>query len=182
VNFVNRRGNSHRAGICRAVGLAVSILAVGGCGAGKPPFLMVQMCVQDMAGLSRLRQELQTIARDEGMRIGDTSAETRASLEDIERAFREETADSSDNSTLNLPAQLINISVYGEDGLALSAGNIGLSDHDIVIGFSEGHSAIASRQFSLRVINRLSRHWRVRAIPSGQGAHPDPDCDASSAG
>jgi hypothetical protein len=169
-----------KSSICRVICLTLVCLTICGCGLGKHPFLMVQLCVEDSAGLSRLRQELDAIARDEHMHIGDTSAATRDSLDRIDNAFREESPDSPRNSSINVPAQLINIRVYGDDGLSLSAGNIGLSDYDIVIGFSEGDRAAASRQFSLRVINRLKRNWRVRTIPSGQGALPDPNCSTTN--
>ncbi|WP_231112016.1 hypothetical protein [Stenotrophomonas maltophilia] len=124
---------------------------------GKRPFKMIQFCVHDQEGVNRFKQTLSSIAKDEGMRYFDGSAELDRQLA---------------RAKVDVKRPVVYVGVKREDGSGLEAGNFGLDRFEIAIGFSEGKMPAEARSFSFRVERTLAERWNVLAIPSAKGATP----------
>ena len=135
--------------------------ALFGCSEGKRPFLMAQICLRDEQNLSAFTQELRSISQSENMRFVDGSRESEREL----NALGHEAS-----------GRLIHMAVESENGVGLTAGNLGLPTYQAVIGFSEGSNPDGARAFAGRVISKISQRWHVETIPSEHGAQPMEDC------
>jgi hypothetical protein len=148
-----------------ALGLT-SILLLSSCAGGERPFLMVQLCAANDSGVDLFKQTLQSIARDERMRYIDASKATVRDLKAIGAVGK----------NMHTDGKLVFVGVEGDMGPSLSAGNIGLNAHDIVVGFARGQDNAAADAFSDRVVARLKQHWTLKIVPEGSGAFPNPEC------
>jgi hypothetical protein len=148
---------------------AVVISLVGvlcGCSSGKPPFLMVQVCLRDEQNLALFTNTLKSIAQAEHMNYLDNSAVTQNELASIYRKLKK----------ANPNGLVINIGVVREDGMGLSAGNLGLPTYQVALGFSEGSSSSEAHRFADLVVGALGQTWQVEIVPNGQGALPMKTC------
>jgi hypothetical protein len=59
------------------------LLVLGGCSSGKPPALMVRLCLQDDQGVSDFLNLMQSVAASEHMNFVDVSADTQEKLKVI---------------------------------------------------------------------------------------------------
>jgi hypothetical protein len=74
------------------------------------------------------------------------------------------------------------VGVEANDGLGLSAGNIGLNKFDVALGITEGSRPVDARRFADVVVKELQQRWIVKTLPPRTGAFPDPTCVAPNAG
>lgn len=149
--------------VCQCVLLA---LLLSGCGQGKHPFLIVQMCLVDERGTAAFIDEMRSIAAAEQMRFLDRSVRTGQELRAVGYDGRERTHGSP----------IIHIGVRRSDGMGVTAANLSLPGYEVALGFSEGSSASDARAFANRVMARLEVHWRLEALPPGEGARPKGNC------
>ncbi|TBR36723.1 hypothetical protein EYV96_12455 [Dyella terrae] len=104
---------------------------------------------------------MKEIAHSEKMSFVDRSKETQADLVRLKK---------------DPGYRLINIGVEREDGVGLSAGNLGLSQYEVAIGFSEGSNPAQAHQFADLVVETLKRKWDIHVVPSDRGALPMKGC------
>jgi hypothetical protein len=140
------------------------------CAQGKRPFLIVQLCLKDRDGVALFKSEMQALAQRERLRYVDGSYATQRDLKVIGATGR----------NMHANGGLIYIGVEGEDGFGLEAGNLGLNDFDVAVGFGDTEPVDASRKFADRVVAQLKTHWPVSVVPPGRGALPDPNCQADA--
>jgi hypothetical protein len=133
-----------------------------GCGQGKRPFLMVQLCFKDDRDLGDFALLLQSIAYSEGMTYIDRSGPTERELA------------ATDASGLLAP--VINSGLEGPNGLGLGVGNLGLPKYQVAVGFSEGSNPAEAHRFADSVVSRFKSRWHVETVPEGRGALPIADC------
>lgn len=136
------------------------------CELGKPPLRVAEMCLVDRQEQLLFIDEMRQIAREEKMDFVDGSEDTKRGLDTIGYSDRGRTNDSP----------TIHIAVQRSDGVGVTAGNMGLSPHQIALGFSEGRNRPEAIQFADRVIKRLERRWRVNVLPAGSGVMPNSGC------
>jgi hypothetical protein len=81
---------------------------------------------------------------------------------------------------MHVDGNLVHVGITGDRGIGLTAGNMGLNNYDIAVGFSTGQDASAARAFADRVTARLQQHWLLEVVPDGSGAFPNPECASDS--
>jgi len=139
---------------------------VAGCSSGKRPFLLVQGCLGDAAGVDAFVVEMTQIARDESLRFIDGSSNVEIELN----------ASGYDGQERTHGSKVLHLGIVRPDGSGVTAGNIGLPGFEVALGFSEGSDAKAAMAFATRVVERLERQWRWQVVPQGQGALPMGGC------
>jgi len=150
--------------LCAAV---ISLLGmIYGCAPGKRPFMQVQLCLRDAQGLSEFTRLMQSVAKSEGMKFIDGSEKTKSELTAIH------------GHAPTTP--IINLGVEGVDGVGLMAGDLGVADYQVSVGFSEGSSPAEAHRFADTVVNRLKTQWHVDTVPAGKGAFPVANCAEKS--
>lgn len=147
--------------------LTILSLSLMACTDGQErPFLTAQICVQDKAGMTKLVDELKTVATAKSMTFADNSADTQRDLKTVGYAGRER-ADGS---------PVLNVATERDDGLGVGATNVGLPGYQVALGFTEGADKAETERFTNDVIANLEKHWVVERLPAGIGALPKPDC------
>ena len=136
------------------------------CGEGEGPLLTIQFCVKNDDGVAAFKQTLQAIALEQGMTYVDSSGKTMRELRTIGATGKD----------MHASGGLINVHLEGDEGLGLSAGNLGLNLYDVAVGFSPEPNHDVANHFADFVVARLGRNWTVRTIARGTGALPDPTC------
>jgi hypothetical protein len=131
------------------------ILMFSGC-VGKHPFKQVQLCLHDQAGSQLFVQKMKEISISHGMKFTDRSSETNRELATLSK---------------KPDYQVMNISARRDDGVGWGAGNFGLSEFEVSIGFG-GKESPAAREFADAVIRALEEKWRVYPVPPDRGAFP----------
>jgi hypothetical protein len=65
------------------------------------------------------------------------------------------------------------------DEVVSMIGNVGLPDHQLVVGFSEGSNASDAHRFAQMVVSKLEEHWHVEIVPNPaeSGALPMKNCN-----
>lgn len=147
-------------------GLAVLVCllcALYGCQPSKRPFVIVQVCLRDEQNLEIFIAMMQSIAQSEQMSFIDNSAVTQKDLASL--------------NVVGPNYRAINIAVERKDGMGLGAGNLGLHQYEIALGFSEGANSSEAHEFSDLVVAELKRKWHVGYVPPGQGAFPMKSCE-----
>ncbi|WP_165488673.1 hypothetical protein [Dyella terrae] len=148
-------------GTSRFVCILIATLGLlSGC-TGKRPFLLVQTCLGSEQSAVMFLSTMKEIAHSEKMSFVDRSKETQADLVRLKK---------------DPGYRLINIGVEREDGVGLSAGNLGLSQYEVAIGFSEGSNPAQAHQFADLVVETLKRKWDIHVVPSDRGALPMKGC------
>lgn len=131
-------------------------------------FKTVQFCLDPAHGIEVLTKELSSYASIERMTYIDNTPAARRGLK----------------VTAQTPAQareaewVIQLLVQNESGLGVTATNLGLGPNNVALGFTSAGDNRSASQFASRLINRLSRHWKVFTVPVGQGVQPMP-CSSS---
>jgi hypothetical protein len=150
--------------------LSLAIIAwVGafcGCGSGKPPFLMAQVCLRNAEDLAAFTREMQVIAQSEGKQLIDRSAATQKEFDTIGHPVE---------GARTRP--VINMGILLGDGVGLTVGNLGLPGYQVAVGFSEGSKPTDAHRFADAVINGLAQRWRVESVPAGTGAKGMENCN-----
>lgn len=137
-----------------------------GCSHSKHSFLIVQGCLSDAKGVAMFFDDMRSIASDERMKFVDNSENTARQLRSTGYAGVERTYGSS----------IINIGIQRQDGLGVTAGNLGMPGFEIALGFSEGSDRNVAQAFADRVVARLSTRWHWEKVPEGNSAKPIGNC------
>ena len=132
------------------------LLALPSC-IGKGPFQQIQLCLHDQASTHLFIQTMKEISVAHGMRFIDRSADTSRELTAL-------------NANPNYP--VMNISGIGNDGIGWAAGNTGLSEFEVSIGFSKGANPPAAHEFANAAIKTLEQTWHIYRVPENQGVFP----------
>jgi len=61
--------------------------------------------------------------------------------------------------------------------VGIGAANLGLSKHQVALGFSTGSDIKQAQDFADIVIKERQRKWPVEVIPSDRGALPMANCN-----
>jgi hypothetical protein len=141
-------------------------LMLCGCTPGKLPFLIVQTCLNDEAGVEAFVAKMQAIAFAEHMDFADNS-------EDVAQ-LQKNSGDSGQEKTHG--SRVLHVSIRRADGVGTTATNLGLPGFEVALGFSEGSDAEFAHAFADRVMAQLSDHWKFVIVPSGTGAKPRGGC------
>ena len=153
--------------ISAIVVLTVAMLTASCRATGEREFRLVQVCVGNDNGIAELKTLLRSVAASERMTFVDGSARTTQDLSAIARRRGHPVS----------ATPVLNIGVERPDSMGLTAGNLGLPQYQIALGFSKGGDPRAAQEFSDRVVAALGQHWRVEAVPAGRGALPISSCD-----
>jgi len=146
--------------------MATLLLVLSGCAPAKVPFLTVQFCVQNRAGVAQLITDLNAIANANQLDFADSSADTAHDLAAVHYRGRER-ADGS---------PVINVGLSGKDGFFVGGGNLGLPGYQVQLGFTTGSDDAESHRLAAQVIGRLKQRWRLLMLPPGAAARPMADC------
>ena len=152
--------------LMKICGLLACMFWLAACTPTKHPFLMVQVCLQNADQLEVLKSELESMARQEGMRYIDRSADTEQEMKRLE--------------VYEYPdGWLLNVGARAADGFSFGASNFGLGPYDVAIGFNGDHANKSHSRLAERLVSKLSGIWKVKVVPEGTGAFPDPRCTSS---
>jgi hypothetical protein len=131
-----------------------------GCSSGKPPALMVQLCLQNDQGVSDFRDLVQSVAASEHMKVVDVSADTQEKLKVIHAKY----------AKLATASSVINIYVESDDRLVVTADNIDLPTYQVSVDFTGGLSPVEKQRFIDVLVPKLRARWFVDTVPAG--VHP----------
>jgi hypothetical protein len=148
-----------------SLAIMVWVGAFYGCGSGKPPFLIAQICLRRAEDLTAFTSEMQAIAQSQGKQLTDRSVATQKEFDVLGHPVE---------GARTAPA--INMGFTLGDGVGLTAGNLGLPGYQVAIGFSEGSKPADAHRFADAVIKRLAQRWRVESVPPGRGATGMENC------
>lgn len=146
-------------------------LAMASCGStpnSQEAFLLLQVCPVKRHEVQTLANILRVAATRESLRYVDNSGRTQASL----RAM---------GAKVDLPRDLskvVDLHIEGDDGLGVTAGNLGLHTAQIAIGFSAGREPAKARRLADNITKQLSQYWKVRTLDKDAGVLPDDSCSS----
>jgi len=143
--------------------LAMSILVLA-CRREEGPSLQVQFCLGPDASSDDLKHTLRQLAKEEGMRYVDRSAETEAELRALEQLPPE----------VQRSFPIINVSIIRDDGMSLGGGNSGLPANQVTLGLNVGSDERTGQAFVKKALNRLQQRWDPIFVPRDRGAFPLP--------
>jgi len=151
------------------IGVSAMCLCAYKCSPPQKAYLTVQVCLVDESGADQFVEVMREAASVEGLRFVDRSSSTERELSSIR------------NDGLvrldNVPT--INVGIEGENGLGVTAGNLGLPSNQVALGFTAGSNVANARRLSDRLVRMLSQRWHVETIPQGRGAFPMRSCGTS---
>jgi hypothetical protein len=140
--------------------ISIALILVGllfGCSSGKPPALMVQLCLQDDQGVSDFLNVMQSVAASEHMNFVDVSSDTQEKLKVIHAKY----------AKLATPSSVINVDIESGDRLVVTADNIDLPTYQVSVDFTGNLSPTEKQRFIDILIPRLSAQWQVDTVPAG---------------
>jgi hypothetical protein len=140
--------------------ISIILMLVGflsGCSSGKPPALMVQLCLQDDQGVSDFLNVMQSVAASEHMNFVDVSADTQAKLKVIHAKY----------AKLATPSSIINVDIESGDLLVVTADNIDLPTYQVSVDFTGNLPPTDKQRFVDVLIPRLRAQWQVDTVPVG---------------
>jgi hypothetical protein len=140
--------------------ISITLILVGllsGCSSGKPPALMVQLCLQDDQGVSAFLNLMQSVAASEHMNFVDVSADTQEKLKVIHSKY----------AKLATPSSVINVDIESGDRLVVTADNIDLPTYEVSVDFTGNLSATDKQRFIDILIPKLRTQWQVDTVPAG---------------
>lgn len=140
--------------ITKALTILLAIAILAGC-VGAVPFLQVQVCLDDEKNVREFIDVMRSASRSHGMEYFDRSAASQRELHAL-------------NKDPGYP--LISISAHDRHGVGWAAGNLGLSAHEVALGFSEGADPATARKFADDISAQLSRKWKLYRVPPDSGA------------
>jgi len=149
--------------------ILITVILVGllsGCSSGKPPALMVQLCLQDNQGVSDFLSLMQSIAASEHMNFVDSSADTQAKLKIIHAKY----------AKLATPSSVINVDIETGDGLVVTADNIDLPTYQVSVDFTGYLSPVDKQRFIDILVPKLRAQWQVDTVPAGVRPFPMKSC------
>ncbi|HEY6516777.1 MAG TPA: hypothetical protein VIY50_11575 [Steroidobacteraceae bacterium] len=150
-----------------AITLVAALLSVSGCAPAKAPFVTVQFCVRNRAGMAQLIANLKEIANANHMDFADSSAYTEKDLAAVGYRGRER----RDGSPV------LSVGLLGKDGLFVGGGNLGLPGYQVQLGFTKGSDDAEAHRFAAQVISQLRQQWQqLNILPRGAAAKPMADC------
>jgi hypothetical protein len=135
-----------------------------GCAQGERSFLIVQVCLDDRQDLSAFRNLIESVAIAEHMQFTDRSDETQRELRSI------------NNPDVPQASPVINFGIIGEDGIGLTAGNMGMPPNEIAVGFTGASDLPRAHQFANSVVAKLQEQWHVESVPAGTAAQGMRNC------
>ena len=141
------------------------------CSRAQEEFLAVQVCLVDEGASTQFAEIMREVARSEGLRFVDGSAETRDYLKDVR--------DKGQVKLDHVPT--INMGIEGEHGLGVTAGNLGLPSNQVALGFTAGRNAAKAHKLADQLVQALSQRWHVQTVPKGQGSFPMTSCGENRA-
>jgi len=151
----------------RVFSLIVAVASCfAGCSGAQSAFEQVQVCVGDERGVTELRSVMRAVAQSENLRFIDNSAQQAQDLKDV----------GADKALKRDVSRAIDLHIEGESGLGVTAGNLGLPDYQVGLGFTEGRDPAKAHRLANRLISSLSQHWNVQRVPSSQGILPMKGC------
>lgn len=137
------------------------------CSPAQTEFLVVQVCLADQTEIVELAEAMREVARAEGLRFTDGSAETANYLKSVR-----------DKGLVQLDhIPTINMGIEGDYGLGVTAGNLGLPSNQVALGFTAGRNSAKAHKLANHLVRLLSKRWRVQRVPEGQGSLPITSCD-----
>ncbi len=142
------------------------LLLLGACVPASQPFRMVQGCLSDADGIELFAAEMRAIARDEKLKVFDTSEAVSSASE----AFSDQRKYRTHGS------RSVNMTLNRNDRALVTASNLGMLGFEVYLGFSEGDDPEFAHAFAERVLQRLARHWQFDDVPSGMGAKSKGGC------
>jgi hypothetical protein len=150
----------------RIAAMIILTSALLGCPVGQRPFEIAQLCLGDQKNLTQFANILKSVAQTEGMTFTDTSASTERDLKAM-------------GVKVDPTAPVISFYVGRKDGVGLGAGNQGLPNYQVAVGFSEGSNPSDAHRFADLVVSRLEKHWHVVFVPNPaeSGALPLKNCN-----
>ncbi|WP_157082323.1 hypothetical protein [Sphingomonas pruni] len=148
------------------IGASAMVLCAAKCSRAQEEFLAVQVCIPDEGGATQFADIMREVARSEGLRFVDGSAETRDYLQDVR--------DKGQVKLEHIPT--INMGIEGKEGLGVTAGNLGLLSNQVALGFTAGRNVAKARKLADHLVKALSQKWRVQTVPKGQGSFPMRNC------
>lgn len=140
--------------------ISITLIFVGllsGCSSGKPPALMVQLCLQDDQGVSDFQNLMQSVAATEHMNFVDVSADTQEKLKDIHSQY----------AKLATPSSVINVYIESGSRLVVTADNIDLPTYQVSVDFTGGLSPLDKQRFIDILVPKLRVQWQVDTVPVG---------------
>ena len=140
--------------------ISITLILMGllsGCSSGKPPALMVQLCLQNDQGVSDFLNVMQSVAASEHMNFVDVSADTQEKLKVIHAKY----------AKLATPSSVINVDIESGDRLVVTADNIDLPTYQVSVDFTGNLSPTDKQRFIDIFIPRLSAQWQVDTVPAG---------------
>jgi hypothetical protein len=137
-----------------------------GCSSGKPPALIVQLCLQNDQGVSDFLSLMQSVADSEHMNFVDVSGDTQAKLKVIHAKY----------AKLATPSSVINVDIETGEGLVVTADNIDLPTYQVSVDFTGYLSASDKQRFIDILIPKLRAQWLVDTVPPGVRPFPMQSC------
>lgn len=146
--------------------LFVSVTAeLTGCAPRQRPFMTVEVCLKDAAGMSAFKQEIQNIGRSHDLSVIDDSTRAESEVDKI----------ASEEFRKKLGRPVVSMIVKHDDKVIAMVGNIGLPSGQVVLSFFD-NSTFATHRLANSVVEHLEASWRIEFVPAGQGALGIEDC------
>src|SRR5262249_55131938 len=143
--------------LCIVAAIALSMAgALLGCSPARRPFMIAQVCLQDVGEQGDFRSQLRSIAQSQGAVFKDDSK----SIEEDLRVLNT----SNTQATLK-KGPVIYISIDRGHGVGMTATNVGGPQNQVVMGFSEGSKPDEAHKFAELVIGKLKERWRIEFVP-----------------
>ena len=143
--------------------LSLMILALtNACGYSEPP-IEVQFCVQNDSGVERLKEVLGEFSAENGFYFSDHGANM---LEDLTHL-----AETTDTDPVSGG---VYFSISDEDRVLLSASNLGLSYHQILLA-----AFVDTPEKFGPLMTKIESNWELKDVLPGDAALPDPECGSA---
>lgn len=143
------------------------MVACQGCSRPQEAFQQVQLCVADQQGVRDLKRIMQSVAQSENLKFIDNSLQQGSDLHEI----------GADKLMGRNADRAIDVHIEGAEGMGVTAGNLGLPEYQVALGFTEGANPSKAHRLSDQLIKALSRRWHVEVLPLGTGAMPMKSCE-----
>ena len=143
--------------------LSVLLLVTACSERANRPYLMLQVCLNNEAGVLAFKETVSAVSQSEGHEHADLSE-----WSDDNRRRMVET-----NPDIDFVRPAVHVRVKS-DRHSLVATNLGLSPYEVVIGFNGDEAG--RPDFSTPYISALEAEWALHQVPEGQGARPLEKC------
>lgn len=154
-----------------AIGASLMALCAAKCSRSQEEFLAIQLCLVDEDGAIEFTKVMREVARSERLSFVDNSTETMDYLNDVRN-----------KGQVKLDyVPTINMGIEGENGLGVTAGNLGLPSNQVALGFTAGRNTAKAHKLANHLVQALSQRWHVQTVPKGQGSFPMSSCGVGTA-